>query len=104
MPATDRNFAVAKNMQVIEWLKTELLGGVTNLFKAMTKNSEDAWLEALSGVITTAYVLARRLGISFARLESKIVTKLRSYISDEHEMEKWYGDLSALLNHILNKK
>lgn len=104
MPTVDRNFAVAKNVRVVEWLKIELLSGVTNLFRAMTKNSEDAWLEALSGIVTTAYVLARRLSISFTRLDSKIETKLRSYIAEEHEMEKWYGDLSALLNHMAEKR
>jgi len=104
MPAVDHNLAVAKNIRVIEWLKTELLSGVTNLFRAMTKNSEDALLEALSGIVTTTYVLARRLGISFSRLDSKIEIKLRAYIAEEHEMEKWYGDLSALLSHLGEKR
>ncbi len=94
----------ARNIRVVEWLKADMLSSVAALFKAMLRGSEDKLLDALSGLIITCYVLGRRLGFSFARLDMRIEAKLRQGIEEEHEVEKWYQDLSQMLTHLADKK
>jgi len=95
---------IARNIKVIEWLKTELIGTVAALFKAMVKNSEEAIEDALASMIVTVYVLARRLGVSFAQLDVRVESKVRNAIREKHEVEDWYGDLTALLRYLGDKK
>jgi len=104
MTSSNQGVDIAKNIRIIEWLKTELLNTVAALFKAMLKGSEEVILEALAGIVIMTYVLARRLGINFARLDIKIESKLRSTIREDHEMEQWYGDLTAMLKYVSDKK
>lgn len=94
----------AKNIRVVEWLKADLLTSVSTLFKAMLRGSEEKILDALSGIIITSYILGRRLGLSFSRLDMRIEAKLRQGIGEEHEVEKWYKDLSSLLAYLADKK
>lgn len=94
----------AKNIKIIEWLKADLLTSLSALFKSMLKGSEELILDALASLVITCYVLGRRLGISYPRLDLKIEAKLRQGIDDNHEVEKWYGDISNLLNYLVDKK
>lgn len=95
---------IARNIKVIEWLKNELIGTVSALFKAMLKNSEEAIEDALASMVVTIYVLARRLGINFSQLDVKVESKVRNGIKEKHEIEDWYGDLTALLKYLSDKK
>lgn len=95
---------IAKNIKVIEWLKADLLTSLSALFKSMLRGSEDLILDALASLVITCYVLGRRLGINFPRLDLKIEAKLRQGIDENHEVEKWYGDISNLLNYLVDKK
>jgi len=95
---------LARNLRTIEWLKTQLLEQISLLFKAMLQGSEEFTLDALAGIIIALLVLTRRLGLSFARLEKKLFQQLKSNIEAEHEVEKWYGDLSALLDYLSGMK
>lgn len=95
---------IARNIKVIEWLKTELVGTVSALFRAMLKNSQDAIEDALASMVVTIYVLARRLGVNFAQLDVRVESKVRNGIQEKHEIEDWYGDLTALLKYISDKK
>lgn len=95
---------IAKNIKVIEWLKADLITSVSALFKSMLRGSEDRLLDALSSLVITCYILGRRLGINFSRLDLKVEAKLRQGIDEDHEVERWYGDLSTLLNYLVDKK
>jgi len=95
---------IAKNIKIVEWLKADLLTSLSALFKSMLRGSEDLILDALASLVITCYVLGRRLGISFPRLDLKIESKLRQGIDENHEVEKWYGDISNLLNYLVDKK
>ena len=94
----------AKNIRIVEWLKADLLTSVSVLFKSMLRGSEEKLLDSLAGMIITCYVLGRRLGFSFARMELKIEAKLRQGIDEGHEVEKCYKDLSLMLSHLSDKK
>lgn len=95
---------IAKNIKVIEWLKADLITSVSALFKSMIRGSEEMLLDALSSLIITCYVLGRRLGLNFSRLDVKVEAKLRQGIEEGHEVERWYGDLSSLLGYLMEKK
>lgn len=104
MSVFNQGVDIARNIRVIEWLKTELVSTVAALFKAMIKNSEEAIEDALASIIVTVYVIARRLGVSFAQLDIRVESKVRNGIREKHEIEDWYGDLSAFLRYLGDKK
>lgn len=103
MPGSQES-GFARNIKIIEWLKADLINSVAALFKALLRSNEELILDALASLHITSYVLARRLGINFVRLDLKVEAKLRNGIDQEHEVEKWYGDLSGLLNYLGEKK
>ncbi len=104
MAPPNQGIDIAKNIRIIEWLKSELLSSVAALFKAMLRGSEEVMREALAGIVIMTYVLARRLGINFAQLDIQIESKLRSTVREGHEVEQWYGDLTAMLKYFSDKK
>ncbi len=61
-------------------------------------------VDCLARIITSTYLLGRRLGLSFARVDLKMEQNLRSSIAADHEIEEWYGDLSALSAYLEAKK
>ncbi len=95
---------ITRSLKTIELLKCELVDGVSSLFKAMIPNQEKNILSALVRMIIAAYLLARRLGITFDRVETELNSKLQELIDDQHEIEEWYGDLSALQEHLEKRK
>lgn len=104
MHPLEQDTGIAKNIRVIEWLKADLLTSASILFKSMLRGSEEHLQDSLASLIITCYVLGRRLGLSFSRLELKIESKLRQSIEEDHELERWYADLSALLAYLQEKK
>jgi len=95
---------IAKNIRVVEWLKADLLTSVPALFKSMLRGSEERLLDALSGIIVTCYVLGRRLGFTFSKIDVAVESKLRQGVEDSHEVEKWFGDLTMLLTYLVDRK
>ncbi len=95
---------IAKNLRTIEWLKAELLDGIALLFKSLLRTSSDVVSDILASIIMISYILASRLGLNFHTIDAKIKQKLGKQISEEHEIEEWYGDLSRLLRYLENNK
>ena len=95
---------ITKNLKVIEWLKADILAATTALYKAMVHGSEEIILDSLAGLVITAYLLGRRLGFGFSRLDLKVEAKLKQGVDTGHEMEEWYGDLSSLLRYRTERK
>lgn len=103
----NEDFDITGNIKFIEWLKAELLGSVTALYRVLlkgTKASQDTILECLSGVIIITYLLARRLGMDYSAIDMKVQNKLKLGILEEDEIEKAHGDLSRLLGYIKDRK
>lgn len=91
---------VARSFKAIEWLKTELLSGVAELFRAMRQAREDRIADQLANIIMATYVLGRRLGIDFPQLDSKLRQKVRANAEEPHDFEEWYGDFSTLERYL----
>ncbi|MTI65024.1 MAG: hypothetical protein FH753_00280 [Firmicutes bacterium] len=102
MGFNNKNVDITKNIKVIEWLKSELLTTVASLFDYLlkgAKESQEAILDVLANVILVTYLLGKRLGLSFESIDSKIESKIKLGVVEDHKIEKWYGDLSRLLEH-----
>jgi hypothetical protein len=98
---------IAKNIRLVEWLKSEILTSVAELYQLLAAGarvSQDALADCLASIITAAYLLGKRLGIPFAAIDSKIESKIRLGIIEEHDVEKHYGDLTALSEHYRTRK
>lgn len=97
------NINIARNMKTIEWLKSELLGNVAYLHKAFV-NNDDNTRENLEDIISTiileSYLLGKRLGIDYKDMDLALEENIRLNLIKEHKIEKWYGDISKLLEHI----
>lgn len=89
-----------KGLKTIEWLKAELLSAVGDLFRGMLRGAEDVMLDSLAHIVLASYLLARRLGFGFTRLDLKVEDHVQAHLRAGHEVEQWYGDLSALLRHL----
>ncbi|MCX7774213.1 MAG: MazG-like family protein [Clostridia bacterium] len=91
---------VTKNMRLVERLKSDMLLAVSHLFAEMASDTcediRDVALDTLSDTIIISYLLARRLGLEYPAIERQISSKIRLGLLEEHETEKYFGDLSAL--------
>lgn len=93
------NIDITRNIKLIEWLKCEILSGISSFYQLLYKGkqgSQDALTDVIANIILVSYLLARRLGITFAAVDSKIQSKIKLGITEGHEIERWYGDLSEL--------
>ncbi|TCS80795.1 MazG-like family protein [Tepidibacillus fermentans] len=103
MDKQDRNVQFAKHLKVMEWLKSEILEQVSGLFKGLLHGNEALILDSMASLLLAIYVLARRVGIPFHKLETAVKDKIQEHLKHGHEVEEWYGDLS-LLEQYINKR
>ncbi len=99
----NKNVDITKNIRVIEWLKSEILTAVSTLFQLLVngvQNSQEAILDVLANIILVTYLLGKRLGVSFEKIDEKLESKVKLGVVEEHKIEKWYGDLSKLLDYM----
>ena len=100
----DKEIDITRNVKMIEWLKSELLTDISNLFKTlvngMKEDVHESLAEILSNIILISYILGRRLGINYNAIEIKIENKIKLGLVENHDVEKYYGDLSELSKHL----
>lgn len=98
-----KDMDIIKNLRTIEWLKSEILLSVANLYELLASGDEDLKKEAedlISNTILSSYLLGRRLGLSYEEISSNLEDRIKLNLIEEHKIERWYGDLSELLKHI----
>ena len=103
----DKTSEITKNIKIIEWMKTELImsvGDVFNLLFKGVKPVDEILQDTLANIVMITYLLAKRLGVSFKEIDYKIKEKIKIGIEEDHSVERWYGDLSNLKNHIDNRE
>lgn len=101
-----KDMDIIRNMRAIEWLKSELLSNVAYLYEVLAKGEEDTkdnLKDIVSNVVLTALLLSRRLGLSYEDVFSSLEDNIRANVLQQHKIEKWYGDLSELLELIRTK-
>lgn len=104
MAQFDNQIDITRNVKIIEWLKSELLTDVANLFKALVNGFREEVSETLAdtiaNIILICYLLGKRFGINYRTIEMKIDSKIRLGLVENHDVEKYYGDLSELSKHL----
>ncbi|SHH79914.1 MazG-like family protein [Sporanaerobacter acetigenes] len=94
-----KDIDIMKNVKIVEWLKCELLSSVAGLFQLLQsgiKNTKEDMLDLISNIILLTYLLGKRLGLSYESIDLKVEDKIKLGLIEEHQVEKWYGDLSEL--------
>lgn len=104
MAQFDNQIDITRNVKIIEWLKSELLTDVANLFKALVngfrEEVSETLADTLANIILICYLLGKRFGINYKTIEMKIDSKIRLGLVENHDVEKYYGDLSELAKHL----
>ncbi len=104
MAVFDKEIDITRNIKLIEWLKSELLTDVANLFRVLVNGVRDevhdTVSDTISNLILICYLLGKRLGISYNSIEMKVHNKIKLGLVENHEVEKYYGDLSELARHL----
>ncbi|HEY8344696.1 MAG TPA: MazG-like family protein [Bacillota bacterium] len=104
MTRTKQGIDISRNIRIIEWLKSELLDGMAALFRALLKNNEGLIGDSLVNIVISCYFLGKRLGIGFRQLDNRIEERLQSLMGTDHQLERWYGEVSGLLHHFNEEK
>lgn len=100
MSPIEKDVDLARRAKVIEWLKTEVVDHVSHLLKGVWEGSHAKMLDALASLVSCGYILGRRLGISYRSLDEAILDKMKKHRAEGHQLEDWYGDISALEEHL----
>ena len=104
MGVFDKEIDITRNIKLIEWLKSELLTDIANLFRVLVngirEEVHDSITDTISNIILISYLLGKRLGISYNAVEMKIHNKIKLGLVENHDVEKYYGDLSELSKHL----
>ncbi len=100
----DKEIDITRNIKIIEWLKSELLADIADLFRILANGLKeevhDSLAESLANIIVICYLLGRRLGLSYNNIENKARSRIRLGILQGHDTEKQYGDLTELSKHL----
>lgn len=103
----NNNIDIAKNIRIIETLKSDLLSGVSELFKSLSsfdkENIHEHVIDIIASLILASYLLSKRLGISYDLLQLRIQKKIKIGILENNDVEKYYSELTTLSGHLKNK-
>lgn len=103
----DKSSDITKNVKIMEWMKTELILSIGDLFNLIFKGVkplDEALQDTLANIIMITYLLGKRLGINFTEIDYKVKEKIKIGIDENHSVENWYGDLTNLKKHMDNKE
>lgn len=98
MHGSDTN--VVKNIKALELVKTELLNNLADLFKALLHNSIDKAVSILAKIIINCFLLGKRLGLNFGQIDMEINKQICELAKKGHQLEDWYGDVTALKSYM----
>jgi len=100
------NIDIGRNIKMIEFLKCELLNSIAILFDTLVRNVKDgqgAILEVIANIILVTYSLGKRLGMDYTTIDKKVQEMAKLHMLEDHHLEKWYGDLSSLNQHLKSR-
>ena len=92
------------NIRAIDNIKSEVLCEVARLYRELADFDDENLYENVSGSIATIialdYILARRMGLQFSDVDTKIVELTAIAAESDHELEKAFGDMTDLENYV----
>lgn len=101
-----KDMDIIKNVRTIESLKSELLTSIAYLYELLAKGEDDIkedLEDVISNIMLLSFLLSKRLGLNYEDINSTLEDKTKLNILDGHKIERWYGDLSELLEFIRSK-
>lgn len=103
----NKDIDIIKNMRTVEWLKAQLLNTVANLYSTLAhgeENTRENLEDSISNVVLESLLLGKRLGLSYENIDKALEENIKINLIEEHKIERWYGDLSLLLEHLNQDK
>lgn len=98
---------ISSNLKAIDMIKGEILSEIANLYKTLADYDEIGEYESVTNKIATViamdYILARRLGVSFSGIDSKISELLTIGEENGHELEIEFSDMSELRKYLKSR-
>ena len=98
---------ISTNLKAIDMIKGEILSEIANLYKTLADYDEIGEYESVTNEIATViamdYILARRLGVSFAGIDNKISELLTTGEENGHEREIEFSDMSELKRYLKSR-
>lgn len=98
---------ISTNIKAIDTIKSEVLSEVAALYRALAdydgEGEYDNVENSISTIIAMDYILARRLGINFKSIDSKIAELLTIAEEGGHELEVAFSDMSELKKYIKSR-
>ena len=92
---------VVKGSRAIEELKVNLIKAQWLIQHGTLSGSEPEMVQGLADLVGMSYLLARRLGFDFSRLDRVLLQRLEGLKeTDEMNLEKQWGDFSLLLSYL----
>ncbi len=101
MTLAKQEIDVARKIKAIEYLKAQLVGNNAQVMFQMLEGGEEEIISATADLLLTGFILARRCGIDYARLEREILDKARHAAQQRENLEKWYGDYTNFVHYLL---
>lgn len=90
---------IVYSIKMVEQIKNELLDSIAQLFKSLTSGKEELIAGSLGSILFWVYLLGRRIGISFFRLDCAAEQKARNLLSDGFQNEDLNKDITDFLNY-----
>lgn len=93
---------VVKCSKAIEELKVELLKAQWQVQHGALSGSESQILESMANLVGLSYLLTRRLGFDYSRLDRVLYKKMSQWQKEDFlELESEWGDLNLLLDYLV---
>jgi len=95
-----KDMDIIKNIRTVEWLKSELLTSVAYLYELLVKGEDDNKEElsdTIANIILMSLLMSKRVGLNYEDIANSIEKNIKLKIREGHKVERWYGDLSELL-------
>lgn len=98
---------ISSNLKAIDMIKSEILAEIANLYKTLADYDEIGEYESVTNKIATViamdYILARRLGVGFSGIDSKITELLMIGEENGHKLEIEFSDMSELRKYLRSR-
>ena len=93
---------VVKGLKAIEEIKVEMLKAQWAMQEGSLQGSESEMLQGLAELVALSYLLTRRLGFDFSKLDRTLLQRLEEWkAEDHHKLETQWGDISLLLSYLV---
>jgi len=100
----EKQVFIAKQRKVVDELKTEMLERLAAVFRGLHEADGEIVTEQMAAMLLLQYIMARRLGIPFHRLEENMLQQIRLHKQMGHPLEIDFGDWSVLEEYVLSRR